>query len=465
MNLEDEVVSGMETESYSSVKLKCQNALNKTRSGKHQVALNLMKDLPAKHADDRASLALIYRVNGTMSVEFAKTMDDPNDKQSCLKNGLVWAKKAAESSPCSVEFACFYASLLYETATKVKEYEETIRECDRALAIKDPIDPGKESLKKETDQLKPEGRIIEDVRNELSALREKANTELRIKKEERKKQKQKTPATSLSTGRKKSTVATSSRPAVNSDDKVSSPSTELNLSNIMRLNDLNSKNDVQEKLDPESIEVMLGMESPSYLAVKSECKEALKFKRGNFHKAIKLMNDLGARIEDDRASLALICRVQGTVLSQITVDLTSIHWKNAAEFAKKATVLSPCSVEFGYFYANLLYEMATEEKEFEESVRECDRALAIKNPIDPGKEIFQEVTGYNISTPEGRIEHVRNKLRGVRDTIDRLYLKKKKIEAEVAGLNESSTGLLDAGMASFFPPYRNFWEYVQDSRY
>lgn len=77
--------------------------------------------------------------------------------------------------------------------------------------------------------------------------------------------------------------------------------------------------------------------------------------------------------------------------------------------------LSPSSVEFAYFYANVLYEaaIATDGKGYEEVVQECERALSIEDPVDPAKESLQEETQQKLSTPEERIAHVHQELRSL----------------------------------------------------
>ncbi|XP_071701790.1 uncharacterized protein [Rutidosis leptorrhynchoides] len=175
LNLENEVMLAIESEGYCLVKIECEKALNAVRRGNHKKALRLMRDLCLKH-ENTAYLALIHRVQGTVCVKVAALIDDPTAKQRYLKNAVESAKKAAELAPNSVEFAHFYANLLCETATDGKDYEDSVHECERALAIKNPVDPGKESLQDES-QLKisaPDARIAH-VQNELRALHQRAN--------------------------------------------------------------------------------------------------------------------------------------------------------------------------------------------------------------------------------------------------------------------------------------------------
>ncbi|XP_011042624.1 PREDICTED: uncharacterized protein LOC105138272 isoform X4 [Populus euphratica] len=161
-----------ESDGSSAIKHECDRALNALRRGNHTKALRIMKDSCAKHGGD----ALIHRVHSTVCVKVASIIDDPNSKQRYLKNAIEAARRAAELSPNSIEFAHFYANLLYEAANDGKEYEEVMKECDRALKIENPIDPAKESLQEESQQkiATAEGRIAH-VQGELKNLQQKSN--------------------------------------------------------------------------------------------------------------------------------------------------------------------------------------------------------------------------------------------------------------------------------------------------
>ncbi|KAK1407285.1 hypothetical protein QVD17_38899 [Tagetes erecta] len=175
VNLESEVLVAIESEGYSGVKVECEKALNTLRRGNHTKALRLMKEMCGKY-DNTAYLSLIHRVQGTLCVKVATIIDDPNAKQRHLRNAIESAKKAVMLSPSSVEFAHFYANLLYETAVEGKDYEDSVRECERALMIKTPIDPGKESLQDESQQkIATADARIEHVQNELRALLQRAS--------------------------------------------------------------------------------------------------------------------------------------------------------------------------------------------------------------------------------------------------------------------------------------------------
>lgn len=157
---------------YSTIKLECERALTALRRGNHTKALRLMKESVQRHENS----ALIHRVQGTVCVKVASIIDDSNAKQRHLRNAIVSARKAVELSPNSIEFANFFANLLYEVAIEPKEYEDVIKECERALSIENPVDPAKESLQEENQQKisSAEARIMH-VQNELRQLVQKSN--------------------------------------------------------------------------------------------------------------------------------------------------------------------------------------------------------------------------------------------------------------------------------------------------
>ncbi|XP_076954029.1 uncharacterized protein LOC143628280 [Bidens hawaiensis] len=173
--LENEVSFAIESEGYSALKTECEKALLALRRGNHTKALRLMKELIGKH-ENTAHLALIHRVQGTVCVKVANIMDDVNSKQRYVKSAVESAKKAVMLSPNSIEFAHFYANLLCETAADGKDYDDSVKECERALMVKNPVDPGKEGLQDESQQKSstPDA-CIGHVQNELRALSQRAN--------------------------------------------------------------------------------------------------------------------------------------------------------------------------------------------------------------------------------------------------------------------------------------------------
>uniref|UniRef100_A0A6V7QUF2 USP domain-containing protein n=1 Tax=Ananas comosus var. bracteatus TaxID=296719 RepID=A0A6V7QUF2_ANACO len=157
----------------AEVKGECQRAMASLRRGSYARAVHVMNEACAKYGE---ASALLHRVRGNVHVKAAAFVDDPAVKQRHLRSAVESARRAVALSPSSVEFACFYANLLYEAAGDARGYEEVVRECERALAIAEPVDPSRDSLQDEG-QLKvstPEARIAH-VQQELRALIQKSN--------------------------------------------------------------------------------------------------------------------------------------------------------------------------------------------------------------------------------------------------------------------------------------------------
>ncbi|KAK7330409.1 hypothetical protein VNO77_24603 [Canavalia gladiata] len=157
-------------------------------------------------------------------------------------------------------------------------------------------------------------------------------------------------------------------------------------------------------------------EGSDYSTIKLECERALTtFRRGNHTKAMKIMKELCAR-EEGSPHLAFVHRVHGFVCfkrATIITDPSSKqrHLKSALESARRAVELTPNSVEYAHFHASVMLEAATEGKDYEEVVHECERGLTIENPNDPAKETLQDESEQRVSTLDDRIVHVQNELK------------------------------------------------------
>ncbi|XP_042497713.1 uncharacterized protein LOC122076477 isoform X2 [Macadamia integrifolia] len=153
----------------------------------------------------------------------------------------------------------------------------------------------------------------------------------------------------------------------------------------------------------------------SYSAVKLECERALNaLRRGNHTKALRLLKESCQRHQGS----ALLHRVQGTVCVKVASliedpNAKQRHLKNAIESARLAVELSPNSIEFAHFYANLLCEASNDARGYEEVIQECERALSIQNPVDPAKESLQDESQQKYPTPEARIAHAQQEVRAV----------------------------------------------------
>ncbi|CAI5464298.1 unnamed protein product [Closterium sp. Yama58-4] len=117
------------------------------------------------------------------------------------------------------------------------------------------------------------------------------------------------------------------------------------------------------------------------------------------------------------SSVPLCHRVNGHIhlkLANMIEDASTKlrHLRTALESALKATELSPNSVEYSHFYAQLLFE-AADGRDYSEVLRECERGLGIESPVDPAKESLQEESQQELATPAERVTHVQNELRGL----------------------------------------------------
>ncbi|KAK8958855.1 hypothetical protein KSP40_PGU009913 [Platanthera guangdongensis] len=155
----------------AAVKADCDRALRALRQGNHTKALRLMKE--ACHRYD--SSALLHRVHSTIHFKVASLLDDPNGKVRHMRSAVESSRRAVTLSTDSIEFAHFYANLLYESANDGPAYDEVVQECERALSISNPVDPAKESLQEESQQklTTAEARITH-VQQELRSLIQKA---------------------------------------------------------------------------------------------------------------------------------------------------------------------------------------------------------------------------------------------------------------------------------------------------
>ncbi|CAH9140297.1 unnamed protein product [Cuscuta epithymum] len=175
--------------------------------------------------------------------------------------------------------------------------------------------------------------------------------------------------------------------------------------------------ELAESLESLTVNDSEGSDSASYESIKVECEKALSaLSRGNHNKALRAMKNLCVK-HSNSPYAALIHRAHVTVYQKMAslggeYLNKDQHMKDAIESAKKATVMSPDSIEFAHFYANLLYEGANEGNGYEEAVKECERALAIESPDDPGKELLLE-SQVRLPTPEARIKQVVNEIRNL----------------------------------------------------
>ncbi|KAI4326660.1 hypothetical protein MLD38_031949 [Melastoma candidum] len=162
---------------YGRAKTECERAITTFRRGNHTKALRLIKESCAKFEGSLAASALLYRVQGAISRKISKSINDTNDRY--FYQAMDSGRRAVELSLLSVEFPLFYANLLFDIADDEKEYKEVIAECERALKIKCPVDPYKESLQDESQWKNGTGsERIGQVRDDLKALIQRSNIEI-----------------------------------------------------------------------------------------------------------------------------------------------------------------------------------------------------------------------------------------------------------------------------------------------
>ncbi|KAK1401257.1 hypothetical protein POM88_000862 [Heracleum sosnowskyi] len=151
----------------------------------------------------------------------------------------------------------------------------------------------------------------------------------------------------------------------------------------------------------------------SSVSINLECKKPVNILgRGNYTKTLRFKKELCCNIKSI-FDLGLVYGVQGTVCFKDTsiiddVGMKEKYVRNVIESAKKATVLSPNLVEYVHFYAKLLCEAA---QEYDEMVKECDRALEVENLVDSASESLQEESQVKRLTFDTRISLVHSELK------------------------------------------------------
>ncbi|KAF8390293.1 hypothetical protein HHK36_024818 [Tetracentron sinense] len=128
--------------SEASIKLECEGAMTALRLGNHGKALRHIREM-CLHDE---SPGILHRLNGTACFAAYSQFQDPNTKQHFLERAIESAGRAVLLSPNSIEYAHFYASMLYEASKDSMGYGEVLQECERALFIQNPGDPAKDTL-------------------------------------------------------------------------------------------------------------------------------------------------------------------------------------------------------------------------------------------------------------------------------------------------------------------------------
>ncbi|KAK1363366.1 Inactive ubiquitin carboxyl-terminal hydrolase 54 [Heracleum sosnowskyi] len=158
----------------AEIKLECEKAFTVLRKGHHKKALRLMKELCGRNVSI-VDLGFVHRVQGTICFKVSSLFDDVGMREKFIRNAIESAKKATLLSPNSVEYAHFYVNLLWGEAEETRDYSEVYEECERALGVKNPVDPGLESFKEESLKVMTSEARIGFVQNELRGLMQRAN--------------------------------------------------------------------------------------------------------------------------------------------------------------------------------------------------------------------------------------------------------------------------------------------------
>ncbi|GAB2228404.1 hypothetical protein Droror1_Dr00010242, partial [Drosera rotundifolia] len=118
-----------------------------------------------------------------------------------------------------------------------------------------------------------------------------------------------------------------------------------------------------------------------------------------FEIAVVLFRFKGKELVLRRGTIRACCL--GVCDSLLIVDLGLIR---VLDLSKLGLCWVYCrEVEFSHFYANLLYEAASEQKEYEKVIAKCEYSLNIADPLYPAKEGLSEENGGLEDWEGGRI--------------------------------------------------------------
>lgn len=153
-----------------------------------------------------------------------------------------------------------------------------------------------------------------------------------------------------------------------------------------------------------------------YDIVRAECEKAVRSLKNNPPRAQKLMKEACQKHPNVALGFRYYAHVEKRLAEQQhdASALKKRHVNAALEAAKRATALSPNSVEHAYFYAMLLHEYLPQQeggkRNDEEAIAECKRALAIAEPVDPAEDMLGELPDA-LETAEEGVGHFKHRLR------------------------------------------------------
>ncbi|XP_010037628.2 uncharacterized protein LOC104426325 [Eucalyptus grandis] len=153
--------------SRSSALTVCRKADEAAQAGNYRKALRLIEvcfSLP----DAQPHLARLHRVRGKINAAIAKAVADPDKNRPYCAVAAESALRAVTLQPCSVEYSYFRGKLLYGMAKEPNDYAEVIAECERGLAIDDPVDSLEDVMDGST--FMSAGSFVERCRRQLRKL-------------------------------------------------------------------------------------------------------------------------------------------------------------------------------------------------------------------------------------------------------------------------------------------------------
>ncbi|ONK75231.1 uncharacterized protein A4U43_C03F14720 [Asparagus officinalis] len=294
----------------------CKLVLPLLHSQEFDKADSLMEDARLRYRDFPSILALL-RITGVIQLFKSEFLEE----DLCVPDALCCAKIATQLSPFNLECSFFFVKLL---VSYYRRYKVAIKECERSLAVINPISDAAGYLRasnfQEVRHVTPEEGWINYYREQLRSF--------------------------LITAR--DALIDESLPAQHQDQELYDSSC------------------------PVSREVMDTFERALVL-----------LHSNNFTKAGCLLQQANYRRHNSFAFFHRICALTHYYVYAHTrnKDLEAKkHWlQKAIASAERATILSPSNLEYSLFYVNLLICWGGI---FPEVVKECERALAVTDPMD-----------------------------------------------------------------------------------
>ncbi|CAK9179752.1 unnamed protein product [Ilex paraguariensis] len=114
-----------------SINDECERSLAILHRGNPTEALKLIKDA----CDRYENSGLVHHTRASIHARVASEIGDRAAYQELMKNALESAKKAVSLSRDSIEFARTHAGLLFQLSSNVQDYEQVVKECERALSM------------------------------------------------------------------------------------------------------------------------------------------------------------------------------------------------------------------------------------------------------------------------------------------------------------------------------------------